>query len=127
MKNHPIHRYHALELPVTERGGLVRFQYKMPELTGTITGIVPLIMGTMPRAGHGKQVGMLTLEALDRKIHLATLPVMSPDEIGQHADFYPVREELSEGRLVNGSYVDYHKPNEDFTPYRLKVLFRVRI
>ena len=79
-----------------------------------MTGIVPLIMGTMPRAGHGKQVGMLTLEALDRKI-------------GQHADFYPVREELSEGQLVNGSYVDYHKPNEDFTPYRLKVLFRVRI
>ncbi|MFM7154426.1 MAG: hypothetical protein ACKOZV_09910 [Bacteroidota bacterium] len=72
MKSHPIHRYHALELPVTERGGLVRFQYKMPELTGVITGIVPLIMGTMPRAGHGNQVGMLTLEALDRKIHLAS-------------------------------------------------------
>ena len=42
-----ITRYHALELEIPEQGGLVRFQYKIPELSGVLTGIAPLVMGVL--------------------------------------------------------------------------------
>lgn len=119
--------YHALELEVPEQGGLVRFQYKIPELSGVLTGIAPLVMGVLPRGSRGQRTGTLTLEALDRKIHLATLPVFCPGLVSSRQEFYPLEEDLTRGQLVNGSYLDSLTTGIDFTPYRLKVLFRVRI
>ena len=123
MKN----RYHALELKVNSAGALVRFQYKIPETSGVLTGILPVVAGKMPLVEDGFQVGIITLEALNRKIHLASLPAVYLKEAGKRFEFYPVKEELNPGQMVNGSYLDLQEVGPSFTPYRIKLMFRVEL
>lgn len=114
--------YHWLETEVTRPGALLRFQYVLPSDAGTLTGVAPMADGMFPD-GYARR-GLLTLEALDRKLLLANLPVLAGGPPDAREDFYPVWETLGAGRLVNGNYLDGHRPNAAFAPYRLKIAFR---
>ena len=121
MKN----RYHAHEFLVSSPGELIRFQYKIPETSGTLTGILPVLSGKLPQTTYDYQTGMLTMEALNRKIHLASLPVVYQSKVPARFAFYSLEEDLSRGQLVNGSYLDNHSNAATFSPYRIKLMFRV--
>ncbi|MFZ4426668.1 MAG: hypothetical protein ACOYOO_05880 [Saprospiraceae bacterium] len=116
--------YHILEFRVHERGGLVRFDYHLPSDAELLTGVMALFAGQPDAANRGRKVGMLTLEVLDRKIHLATLPVVFPRTVERKEGFYPVLEPLEEGNYVNGAYVDNNLLAQRFAPYRVKLVLR---
>ena len=117
-------KYHILEFTVRERGGLVRFDYHLPSNAEQLTGVMVLFAGQTGALNRGRKVGTLTLEALNRKIHLATLPVYFPRQISRREGFYPVEEPLEEGSYINGAYVDEHLRSRAFSPYRVKLLFK---
>jgi hypothetical protein len=116
-------RYHSLELIVPEPGALVKFQYTLPGQTGILNGIAALSCGLTSRPGSSTQ-GVITLEALHRKIHLATLPVFRQQRLYRQAGFYPVLEAPQHGRLINGTYADLQTNDLFFKPYRVCLFFR---
>ncbi len=118
--------YHILEFSVRERGSLVRFDYHLPSNVEVLTGITAIYAGPSARPRRRRKVGTLTLEALNRKIHLATLPVMNAREIGKREGFYPVMEPLLQGSYLNGAYVDHHLTSHRFVPYRVRLVLRTR-
>ena len=66
---------HWLELEVGRPGALLRFQYVLPSDAHALEGVAALAAGTLP--GDYARRGLLTLEALDRKVLLANLPVLA--------------------------------------------------
>jgi hypothetical protein len=118
--------YHILEFMVRERGSLVRFDYRLPSNVEVLTGITAIYAGPSERPRRRRKVGTLTLEALNRKIHLATLPVMNAREIGKREGLYLVMEPLSQGSYLNGAYVDHHLTSHRFVPYRVRLVLKTR-
>ena len=116
--------FHILEFSVRERGGLVRFDYRLPSNAVMLTGVMAIFAGQAGAVSLGRKVGTLTLEALDRKIHLATLPVFFPREISRREGFYPVLEPLDQGSYINGAFVDNHLRALAFAPYRVKLVLK---
>ena len=114
--------YHWMELEVAHPGALLRFQYVLPSNGCFLSGVTGLVAGILP--GSYTRRGLLTIEALDRKLLLANLPVLAGGAIGVRQDVYPVWEPLDAGRLINGNYMDGHKPNDTFSPYCLKIVFK---
>lgn len=113
---------HWLELEVGRPGALLRFQYVLPSDAHALEGVAALAAGTL--TGDYARRGLLTLEALDRKVLLANLPVLAGGPHRAREAFYPVCEALDAGRMLNGNYLDGHAADGAFSPYRLKIVFK---
>jgi hypothetical protein len=114
----------VLELAVPGAGALVRFQYRLPQNAARLLGVAPLTAGNLPLPDGERLIGMLSLEALDRKVHLATLPVVFTRARQTRQDFYEVDEPLCEGRMIIGCYLDEQPPSPETASYRLKIIFK---
>lgn len=104
-------------------GAIIKFEYVIPSIANELVGVLPLIEGVLPVI-EGFKIGVISIDALNRKVHLATLPIVFNGAIEKRMDFYPVQEPLSEGHFLNGTFMDQTSEDADFHPYRIKVILK---